>query len=171
MKKKGDLSIATSSIVWLIVAIVVLGLLITLAVRSFDAIDDKLVAEGNKLALPAKPTAQEPLTLTMPSQVKAGEAFVLRASVLAVDSDLLAVVVGLQCATAQGSILGATPSVTPREKVTQGSTETFYYGNEVLENTAPGRYLCTVRAEGDDPTTNPPTLVTYEIAASLQVVG
>ena len=64
--KKGDLAISTNAIVILIIAVIMLGLIITFVTGVFNRFSGNFTDKLNEIPVPARPTSSNPITYSLP---------------------------------------------------------------------------------------------------------
>lgn len=157
--KKGDLAISTNAIVILIIAVIMLGLLIGLATRSFKTVSAKFLEQTkSNEPEPTNPSVVTPITLSSGSKIgSAGDNIGIKVKVLnnvqqpgigPLNQDLLGArpVVSCREQDADGleRVIAATESVTPID-IPWGAVQDFVYVFALQPQAPAGDYACVVK--------------------------
>ncbi len=153
--RKGDLALSTSAIVVLIVAIVVLGIIVTFIIKGFGSVDDQLEKEAMRLPEPPRPTSAQPITMSTATTAKIGGDFLAKVSVynpcqVAVNAQI----VDVACTDTIGGFPVTLSVVGNDMEIQSGQTATLTFLGTVTAD-GPGNSLCTV--DGGVVITNAPT--------------
>jgi hypothetical protein len=144
--KKGDLSLSTTAIVVLIVAIVVLGFIVIFVARGFGSIDDLVSREAGSVPEPARPTAAQPVTLSILPTAEIGGQFTAKVGVYNPCSSTVTVLHEITCGNPGGDtaeIVVERVGLGVRE-IPAGQSATMSYLGNVNAQISPGLSLCTV---------------------------
>jgi hypothetical protein len=87
--RKGDLALSTNAIVVLIIAVIVLGLIITFITGGLTAVGRQFEGEFSKVPTPATPSAREPITQAGNLILAPGESFSWKILVFNTETDPL----------------------------------------------------------------------------------
>jgi hypothetical protein len=142
--KKGSLSLSTTAIVVLIVAIVVLGFTITFIARGFGNIEELVEKEAGKIPEPPQPSAANPLTISVLPTAEIGGQFVAKVSVYNVCNVPVDVLHQIDCRDpAGGATITLERTTATARALEPGQRTTMAYLANVNPATGTGRSLCT----------------------------
>ncbi len=157
--KKGDLSLSTSAIVTLIIAVIVLGLIVTFIVRGFGSVDEALEREASRLPDPQRPTSMQPITISTRPSAEIGGDFLTKVSIYnPCNTAFKFTTATLACTDSSGGA-GVEARRALTNEVQPGQTVTVTFIGSVTATT-PGRSLCSL--EGSS--------MTFDVNACAQFV-
>jgi hypothetical protein len=142
LSRKGDLALSTNAIVVLIVAVIILGLIITFITQGFGAVSDRFFGEIENMPNPTTPSASNPITTSDVLVKGRGEDFGFKVSIFNPTAGALTLAPALDCTAAvlNGNIQANARSVGPR------AYETFTVVGKVADAAPEGKNLCSLTA-------------------------
>ena len=145
MNKKGSMELSVNSIVILVIAIVMLGLILGFVRTKFSAVDKQL-----SIAEPDAPTASPSDQLTVSREIitaSSGETIVLKVQAYSAVTTPGPIAPTIDCAgTSSGAIENAfSVTADAQSKTIEASTVQKYIMTLKLPSAAKGKYLCNLK--------------------------
>jgi len=141
LTKKGDLALSTNAIVVLIIAVIILGLIITFITQGFGAVESKFLGQIESMPDPVTPTATRPITFSETLVGSPGGDFGMKVSVFNPEATAADYRVNISgCTTVLPAITSNSRSIDAR------SYATFVIVGEIAATAPPGRALCQLNA-------------------------
>ncbi len=145
LSKKGDLALSTNAIVVLIIAVIMLGLIITFVSQGFGAVSDKFFGEVEKMPNPITPSSSNPITTSDVIVKGRGDDFGFKVAVYNPGGDATGVEITLEnCDDVLGS--GGVIKSGKRD-IASRKSQVFTVVGKIADDAKSGKNLCQVRAE------------------------
>ncbi|HEY9702963.1 MAG TPA: hypothetical protein V6C58_10980 [Allocoleopsis sp.] len=145
--KKGSMELSVNSIVILVIAIVMLGLILGFVRSKFSGLDKQIASEEPE-AQPASPG--EPLTISRENIiVSPGEDVTLKIQVYGMST----IDSGKPSLSCTGSVLTTAGLTTNSRAIKEGETTKFLATLKIASSAPKGKNLCTLSMEYDDSNT------------------
>lgn len=142
LNQKGDLALSTNAIVVLIIAVIILGLIITFITQGFGAVEEKFLGQVDSLPDPVAPTASKPVSLTDSLVGSPGSDFGTKVSVYNEAAGAATYSVAITCT---GTVLEGTTQSNARSIEPRGHA-IFTVVGKIADGATGGRKLCIVTA-------------------------
>jgi hypothetical protein len=143
LNRKGDLALSTNAIVVLIIAVIILGLIITFVTQGFGAVSDKFFGQVSELPEPPTPSASRPVTSSQVMVAGPGEDFGLKIAIFNAGGESLTASPVITCTNSFSTPIESqvgTRTIPSREY------HVFTYVAKLPQNAKPGKNLCTIVA-------------------------
>ncbi len=144
LNKKGDLALSTNAIVVLIIAVIILGLIITFITQGFEAVSGQFFEKIEALPAPPEPTRSSPISLSDVVITGAGEQMGVKVRVLNVGTgSAVDFVPEVSC----GILTADADNPMRPQTIAALESATYTYYGYVSKNAEEKMYSCLVTAE------------------------
>lgn len=148
LNRKGDLALSTNAIVVLIVAVIILGLIITFITQGFGAVSDRFFGEIENMPNPTTPSASNPITTSDVVVKGRGDDFGFKVSIFNPTSADVTVKPALTCPSAGSgpTVLNGLIQANPRT-IPARAFETFTVVGTIADDAPEGKQLCLLSVD------------------------
>lgn len=153
LTKKGDLALSTNAIVVLIIAVIILGLIITFITQAFDDVSNEFTS-FSEIPTPSTPSSGEPITQRGALSINAGDTFTWKLLVYNPTDTAREVTVGITCLNAN---VVATPGLKGFSQTVgaRDISSVYEITGTIARNAPPGAQTCRLVANATAVTSGP----------------